>query len=75
MLESPVLREPGAQGVFEPNTTSIGLPFQPDTDLDTLLRPTADNWRETYKLFHELVHFYQFSTTSPAARCASSWTG
>ena len=64
MLESPVLREPGAQGVFEPNTTSIGLSFQPNTDLDTLFRPTADNWRETHTLFHELVHFYQFSTTS-----------
>lgn len=72
MLESPVLRAPGAQGVFEPNTRSIGIPFAFDVDnsqtladwWDDLLRPTAGTWRQTYLLYHELVHFYQFHATS-----------
>jgi hypothetical protein len=50
--------------VFEPNTRSIGIPFLLDDDWDGLLRPTADNWQQTYLLYHEMVHFYQFHATS-----------
>ncbi len=64
MIESPVLREPGTQGVFEPNTSSVGLPFQITEDLAGLLSPTVDNWRQAHQVMHELVHFYQFYATS-----------
>lgn len=64
MIESPVLREPGLDGAFEPNTSSVSLSFGIDIDIETLLRPTTGTWQLTYRVLHELAHFYQFYTTS-----------
>lgn len=64
MLKSPVLRSPGVAGVFDPNSTSVGLPFDLADIGPDFLRPSTNRWRKTLQVFHELAHLYQFYTTS-----------
>ena len=64
MLESPVLRAPGVTGVFDPNTNTVGLPYDLEKEPPMLGAPSEKTWSRMLQTCHEWAHFYQFSTTS-----------
>lgn len=64
MLESPVLRTPGATGVFDPNTNTVGLPYDLEKETPMLGAPSEKTWSRMLQTCHEWAHYYQFATTS-----------
>ncbi len=64
MINHHDLFSPYKKGVYQTRTASACLSsntFQNKSDFSDL---NETNWQEYYEYFHELAHYYQFSTTS-----------